>query len=503
MKQTIEDFKQYVERITMFKQAMAILAFDSNTIAPDGGLEQRAKRSGFFELEIFNMYISETMKQHLDALAPHISSLDDDVKAMYRLCKDKYDSGTKIPPELVKEFAELTEESSKAWENARKNANFAEFAPFLKRLVDLQKKLLEYRADEMPVDGTAYDILLDDYEDDMTTEKYDKFFEGLKAVIVPLIKKVLASEKKIDTSFRNFKVDTSTQRKIAEFIANKVGYDLNCGYIGESEHPFSCGSDSTDARITTNYHEDDFISSLYSVLHECGHAIYEQGASENLVGTYLGEGGTMGMHESQSRFYENVIGRSLPFWQSITNELKELLPDEFSHVTPLMFYEFSNQVKNSFIRIEADELTYCLHVIIRYEIEKMLFSGNCEVDDLPNIWNQKYQEYLDITPTDDAVGVLQDVHWSEGLFGYFPSYALGSAYAAQFLSYMQKDFNLDETILNGDFSKIRSWLREKIHAHGCMYTTEELMKREFGEQLDVKHYAEYLNNKYGKLYGLT
>ena len=501
--QTVTDFRNYMERISMFHQAMGIIYFDASTVAPKGGVEQRAKRSGFFGLEIHNMYISDTMKKFLDDLAPELQNLDQDIKAMHRIVKKRYDSATKIPPDLVKAFAELRAEANAVWETAKQNNDFKAFAPYLVRLVEMKKKTLEYRTDEIPKGGVPYDVLLDDFEEDMTVEKYDKFFGGLKEIVVPLIKKVLASEKKIDTSFVNLKVDVETQRRISAFIAEKVGYDLSRGYICEAEHPFCAGADSTDVRITTHYYEDDFMSSLYSVLHECGHGIYEQGVGEDIAGTYLGSGGSSGLHESQSRFIENILGRSLTFWESITDELKAILPKEFSHVTPQMFFEASNIVKNSLIRIEADELTYSLHVILRYEIEKMLFSGSCTVDELPAIWNQKYQDYLGITPPTDTLGVLQDIHWSEALFGYFPTYALGSAYAAQFYSYMQKDFDVDAAMRKGEFVKIKNWLGEKIHKHGTLFTTDQIMQKEFGELLDVKYFAKYLNDKYSAIYELN
>jgi len=502
LENTIQEFKAYLERIIMYSQAMSILSFDSETIAPEGGLENRAKRAGFFELEIFNMAVSSTMKGFLEALEPHQNELDVHTKAMYRLAKKDYDEATKLPPELVKAYAELTEESASVWRKARTENNYKAFSPYLKRIIDMKKQVLTLRASEIPEGGQPYDIFLDDFEEGMTIKKYDDFFEKLKATVIPLIKKVAASKKKIDTSFANTKVDIATQRKISELLANHVGYDLNRGYIGEAMHPFCNGSHKTDIRITTHYYENDFMSSLYSVMHEIGHAIYEQNVGDDIADTTLGDGASSGIHESQSRLYENVIGRNLAFWEYIIDELKSLLPKEFASVTPQMFYEAANESKPSLIRVEADELTYSLHVIIRYEIEKMIFSGEVDVDDLPAIWNQKYQEYLGITPPDDADGVMQDVHWSEGLFGYFPTYALGSAYAAQMLHYMNKEFNIDELILKGEFSKITAWLTDKIHKHGSIYTPNQLIEQAFGEQLNGEYYAKYLEDKFSKLYQL-
>ena len=498
----ITEFKAYLETISMFRQVMSVIGFDSETVAPAGGIEMRAKRAGFFGLEMFKMSTSDTMKGYLDALKPHLQNLDKPLQAMYRKSKKAYDEGTKIPPEMVREFAALRTEAGDVWVKARQENNFHAFAPYLKRLIDMSKEMLALRADEIPEGGVPYDIFLDDFEEGMTVQKYDDFFGKLKAVVVPLIKQIAASGKKIEKDFAKSKVDIETQRKISKMLAEKIGYDLNRGYIGETAHPFCNGPDKTDVRITTRYDENDIFSSLYSILHECGHAIYEQNVGDDVAGTILGSGTSMGMHESQSRFYENVIGRSLAFWEYLADDLKAILPKEFANITPQMFFKAVNESKPSLIRVEADELTYSLHVIIRYEIEKMIFSGEVEVDDLPAVWNRKYQEYLGVSSPTDADGVLQDIHWSMGAFGYFPTYALGSAYAAQLLHYMRKEMDVDTLIAKGDFAKITVWLTDKIHRYGSVYTPNELMELNFGEQLDGEHFAKYLKDKFTALYSL-
>jgi carboxypeptidase Taq len=319
---------------------------------------------------------------------------------------------------------------------------------------------------------------------------------------VPLIKQVASSTKKIDTDFAKAEVDIATQRKISEMLSNKIGYDLNCGYIGESAHPFCNNAGKTDVRIATRYNKVDFLSSMYSVLHECGHALYEQNIGDDIADTILGSGTSSGLHESQSRFYQNIIGCSLAFWEYIIDDLKAVLPAEFTNITPQQFFEATNESKPSLIRVGADELTYSLHIIIRYELEKMIFAGEVEVEDLPELWNKKYQEYLGITPPSDENGVMQDIHWSIGYFGYFPTYALGSAYAAQLLHYMGKDMDVDALIRKGEFTTITKWLTDKIHVHGSLYTPNELMELSFGEQLDGVYYAKYLKDKFMALYEL-
>jgi len=498
----VEDFKAYLDRINTFNSAMSILSFDSSTIAPAGGIALRAKRMGFLQLEIFKMTTGEEIKGYLEALAPHLDELDKPTQAMYKKAKKKYDELTKIPPEKVQEYATLTEEAESVWAQARKDNDFAAFAPYLSRLIAFNKEFLILRADEMPEGGKPYDILLDDFEAGMTIEKYDDFFEKLKAVVVPLIKQIAASKKEIQTDFAKYHVDIPAQRKISDRLAEQIGFDISRGYIGEAAHPFCGGPDKTDVRITTRYDENDFLSSVYSILHECGHAIYEQNIADEIADTTLGTGTSMGIHESQSRFYENVIGRSLAYWQYLTPSLKEILPQEFANITPLMFFEAANKSQPSLIRVEADELTYGLHIVIRYEIEKMIFAGEVEVNDLPALWNKKYAEYLGITPPTDADGVLQDIHWSIGMFGYFPTYALGSAYAAQLLYYMNKEMDVDALIAKGEFATITKWLEEKIHKHGSVYTPNELMELNFGEQLNGEYYAKYLKDKFTALYEL-
>jgi len=495
---TITDFKAHLNRMRMYGQAMSIMNFDAETIAPAGGMVGRAQRMGFFSLEMFKMSTGEEMKGFLEALAPHLAELDKPMQAMYDSCKRSYDAGTKIPPEKVQEFAILRSQAGEVWRSAREANDFAMFSPYLKKLISLGKELLVYRADEITEGGVPYDILLDDFERGMTVKKYDDFFEKIKAVVVPLIKKVTASNKKL--RFDMAKVDIDTQRKISNMLAEKIGYDLNRGYIGETAHPFCSGSHKTDVRITTRYDESDIFSSFYSIMHECGHAIYEQSVADDIADTMLGSGTSMGIHESQSRFYENVIGRSRAFWDYITDDLKAVLPAEYANMTPQQFYEAVNESKPSLIRVEADELTYSLHVIIRYEIEKMIIAGEVEVDDLPALWNKKYEEYLGVSSPTDADGVLQDIHWSGGMFGYFPTYALGSAYAAQMLHYMNKDMDVDAAIRSGDFAKITAWLTDKVHRHGSVYTPDELMELSFGEPLNGEYFAKYLENKFLALY---
>lgn len=495
MEQTAKEFVEYVKRIDTLSRILATISFDNEIFAPEGGLETRSKRMSFLQVELFEMQTGDKMKVFLEVLSPIKNSLDKVTAAMVRNAQEVYDKNMKIPKELIKEFSEAQSKAFVAWQKARKENKFSQFAPHLKGLVEMQKKMLEFRANS---NENAYEILLDDFEKGTTIEIYDKLFGEYKEVAIPLLKKI-ESKKKLETRYINEHVSLEAQEKISEFIATKLGYDLNCGLIEVAAHPFCSSIDKFDTRITTRYDEKDFLSSLYSVAHEVGHGIYEQNTADELVGTTLDDGISMGIHESQSRFYENMIGRSYEFWEHITDELKTYLPEKFQNLTVKQFYEAANKAEASLIRVEADELTYGIHILIRYEMEKMIFTENIDINDLPAIWNKKYEEYLGITPPTDSDGIMQDVHWAYGLFGYFPTYFLGSAYAAQFFT---KKEGIEELIKKGDFKTITDWLTEGIHKHGSVYEPEELVQNFIGEQLDVKYYTDYLTKKFTEVYDL-
>ncbi|MDR1559780.1 MAG: carboxypeptidase M32 [Clostridiales bacterium] len=495
--QTVERFKAYTDRFNAIHQALNLFSWDMAVGAPKGGTESRAKYVGILSAEEFSMRVSDEMKGFLDALEPYGESLDEITKAMLRICRRYYYAYKKIPVEEMREYSELLPRAEAVWEKAREENDFASFAPILDRIIRYQKKFVEYRGYE----GHPYNTLLDDYEPGMTVEKLDVFFNRMKEVIVPLLKRIAASDGRQDkTGFVNRLVPVDKQRAVAGLLMKTVGFDLNRGMLKESAHPFTNDFGKNDVRITTHYHENAFLSSFYSVLHECGHAIYEQNKMDTIADTILDTGISMGVHESQSRFYENIIGRSEAFWEYIYNGLMEILGDDFKDVSARQFYEAANVAKPSLIRIEADELTYCLHIMVRYEIEKQLFSGDFDVNELPGVWNAKMREYLGVEPAADSAGILQDIHWSDGSFGYFPSYAIGNAYAAQILHVMRRDIPVENCVRNGDFKRIQEWLTEKIHRFGSLKTPSELMEELCGETLNAEYYAEYLTEKFSAVY---
>ena len=337
----------------------------------------------------------------------------------------------------------------------------------------------------------------------MTTDILDRVFAELRETIVPIVKAIKASPNKPDTTmlFRHFPKEG--QRAASLEILQQLGYDFEAGRLDETVHPFMIGLNSGDIRVTTKYDENDFRSAVFGTIHECGHALYEQNIDKKLVGLPLSTGASMGIHESQSLFYENFIGRNEEFWQHNFKLLQKHSPEQFADVVVDDFLKAINFVEPSFIRIEADELTYPLHIMIRYEIERELFDGDLQVEQLPQVWNDKYEQYLGIRPVNDAQGVLQDMHWSGGSFGYFPSYALGYMYAAQWKAAMDQDIpNFDELCATGELQPIRAWLTEKVHQYGALKKPFELLQQGTGEGLNAKYLADYLQQKYTKLYQL-
>lgn len=335
----------------------------------------------------------------------------------------------------------------------------------------------------------------------MSVDILDRVFGEVRTGIVELLQKIQSSGVSVDTSFIHHHFSKKQQRDFSIEILKQMGYDFDAGRLDETVHPFQITLNNGDARVTTRYVENDFRVAIFGTIHEGGHALYEQNISKELAGTTLAEGTSMGIHESQSLFNEIFVGRNLNFWRKNYNLLKSYSPGQFDQVSLLDFYRAINEVKPSLIRIEADEVTYPLHIIIRYEIEKALFNDEILVKDLPDIWNKKYEEYLGIKPDHDGVGVLQDVHWARGSFGYFPSYALGYIYAAQFKHALLKDLpNFDDLLANGELVKIKEWFNQKVHKYGKSKKPMEILKEVTGEEPNAKYLLDYLTDKYRQIY---
>ncbi|MDQ0245326.1 carboxypeptidase Taq [Bacillus fengqiuensis] len=494
-----KQFMDYVKKMTAYNEAIGVMFWDLRTGAPKKGVEQRSEVIGMLSSEVFNMSTSEEMAAFLTELNTeeakgHTSEL---TKKMLAECQKEYDRNKKIPAAEYKEYIILSSKSESAWEEAKERSDFAMFQPYLEQIVEYKKKFVEYWGYE----GNKYNTLLDMYEPGVTVEVIDRVFEQLRERIVPLVQQIANSPNKPDISFLYRSFPKEQQREFSRAILKELGYDFQAGRLDETVHPFATGLNPGDVRITTKYDESDFRTAIFGTIHECGHALYEQNISKALIGTNLCDGTSMGIHESQSLFFEKFIGKNYSFWKRNYDVLKQYTPGQFDNVSLDDFYRAVNESKPSLIRIEADELTYPLHIMIRYEIEKGLINGEMEVKDLPQIWNDKYEEYLGIRPESDAEGVLQDVHWSGGDFGYFPSYALGYMYAAQLKQAILKDLpDFDQLIEQGKVDEIRQWLTYHIHQYGKTKQPLEILQDVTGEGLNAQYLIDYLEEKYRRIY---
>ena len=489
-------YRDYQRKLRAYGHASGILIYDKVTGAPKG-----AEAGVSDTLEVLNeaSYKLETSKELLDAvdiLYAHRDELD----AKMRREIEQYMRGVEyiksIPEDEYMAYMTLTNEASDVWHRAKNENDYDSFKPYLQKIFDTQRKFALYYKPECD----PYDTLLDFYERGLTAKRLDGFFDALKAAIVPLIEKI-SKAAPIDDSIMHGHFPVEVQRRFSEYLMQVMGIDRDRCTIGETEHPFTQNFSKNDVRITTHYYENDFTNSMYSVVHEGGHALYELGTGDEYEKTNLAGGASMAMHETISRFYENIIGRSRSFCSLILPEVKKLFP-QFECVSDEKFYRLCNVSRPSLIRMDADELTYALHIIVRYEIERDMIAGRYTAEDIPRVWKEKYKEYLGVDVPDDEHGALQDSHWSGGSVGYFPAYALGSAYGAQILYKMKQEIDVDEAVKSGSTKLINDWLEEKIFRHGAMYDPDELLKMCTGESFDPKYYIDYLTNKYSEIYGL-
>lgn len=416
-------------------------------------------------------------------------------QAFLRVFGRNYARAVKIPRRLVTDMAQTTSRAQAAWIKAREADDFSVFQPHLEKIVELTLE----KAEALGYPEQPYDALLDEFEPGMRASQVEEVFADLKTELTPLVKRITDAQK-TDDSVRSRGFSAAGQREFSLHLLRQMGYDFERGRLDESAHPFTTSLGGNDVRVTTRYHEDDLFSSIFGTIHEGGHGLYELGIDPAYHGSCLGEGTSLGIHESQSRTWENLVGRSLPFWQHFFPELQRIFPEKLSDFDAEGFGRAVNKVRPSLIRIEADEVTYSLHVILRFELELALVNKKLAVKDLPEAWNDLMEQLLGIRPPSDADGVLQDVHWSMGAIGYFPTYALGNLYGAQFLSRMQQDMpDLDTRIEAGDLMSIRRWQQENIHRHGSVYTAPELIRRVSGEPLNPRFFIDYLERKFSRL----
>jgi carboxypeptidase Taq len=499
MSDTFEKLKEYLGKMQKYEQAATLLFWDMDTGMPEEGFAGHSDALTYFSTEQFKLSTAQELKDYLTILnrPEELAELDEDWQFIVKRMQRELELDARIPVDFYSAYVQAQTESGKAWEEAKKKSDFSIFQPHLAKMIEMTKQRMAYRHPGEEI----YDALLNQYEEGMDSATIDRLFEELKAGLIPLVNRILAAEQPDDSKFRRlFAVDD--QKKVQKLLLDYIGFSWDKGTVGESEHPYTLNFCSKDVRVTNHFHEDDVLSAMFSAIHEGGHAIFEQNVNPKLDHTVAGSCYYMGLHESQSRFYENILARNENFWVPIYGQIQEILPG-LSDVSREEFTREINHVRNSYIRTEADEVTYCFHIIIRYEIEKAIFRDGVPVEELPRLWNEKMQEYLKITPRNDAEGILQDTHWADGSFGYFPTYLLGSIYDGMFLDALEQEMGSVDTILKeGRISEITGWLNRKIHVYGSTRLPKDVIAQVCGKEISAEPLIRYFTEKYTRIYRL-
>jgi carboxypeptidase Taq len=500
MEQKLNRLKEVLGEVSDLNNAGALLSWDQQTYMPEGATEARGNMLSTVGKLAHEMFVSDEVGKLLDELKPWAEQQDQDGEE-YRLIKvtaRDYDRSTRVPASFVMKQMQVVTMAHQAWMEARAKSDYSIFKPHLAKILDLTKEYISY----FPKSDHPYDILLDGYEPGMKTADVKDIFGKLRPRQVELIK-AIAKAKQVDDSFLRQKFPGKKQLDFALMVAQKFGYDLRRGRQDLAPHPFCTNFSADDVRITTRINPKFLNTTLFGTMHETGHALYEQGVGHTWARTPLAGGASLGLHESQSRMWENLVGRSLPFWEFFYPQLKKVFPSQLDGVSLKKFYKAINKVQPSLIRVEADEATYNLHIMLRLELEIAMVEGSVSLDDLPALWNTKMQEYLGITPPNDAAGVLQDIHWSGGMIGYFSTYALGNLISAQLWEKFESmNPDIYDQMRKGDFSSLLSWLRVKIHQYGRKYDPAELVLRVTKKPLESEPYVKYLTKKYTDIYDL-
>ena len=485
-----------VQRWNAVGSASGVLGWDQQVMMPEGGTPARSKQLSALSSVHHDMVTADETGELLDELDD--ADLTDEQAAVVREVRREYERADAVPVELVEEISETGSEALQAWEEAKAEDEFETFAPYLEKHVELKREYAEH----IDPDRDPYEVLFEEFEPCLSMERAESILTELREALVPMIEDIRESdvELAVDTFEGTFPEDE--QEALSRDALELVGYDFDRGRLDVSSHPFTSGN-QFDCRVTTRFDETDPLGAVGSTVHEFGHAQYNLGLPQEHFGTPLGTSRDLSVHESQSRLWENHVGRSEAFWREFLPVFQEHFP-QTEEATVRDAYEAFNQVyEDNLIRVEADELTYHLHIVIRFEIERDLVRGDLDVEDVPGVWNDKYEEYLGIRPDTDSEGCLQDIHWSHGNFGYFPTYSLGSVMAAQLFEAAEAEIDdLDAKIAEGEFDDLHDWLGENVHRHGSRYETNELVKRATGEDFSADAFLDYVDEKYGELYGI-
>lgn len=493
------EFLAYIRKIEAVSEALELVFWDLRTKAPAKGIQQRSEVVSVLSSEIFDMKTSTEMAAFIAELASVKEQLDEVTRKTLEVSQKEYEWNKKIPAKEYAAYTKLVAQGETAWAEAREAKDFGILEPYLTEIIALKRRFVAYWGYE----ADKYDTLLDQYEPGMTVALLDDVFAKLRKGITALREKIAASDSEPNRDILKVSISKEKQKAFSISILEKMGFDFEAGRLDDTIHPFAIGMNPGDVRITTRYDEANFKMAVFGIIHEGGHAIYEQNFAPRLVGTNLASGASMGIHESQSLFYEIIVGSSLAFWKSNYPALQQVADSHLDNVSLEDFYRAVNLTESSLIRIEADILTYPLHIMIRYELEKALINEELEVKDLPQVWADKYEAYLGIRPENDTEGVLQDIHWSGGDFGYFPSYALGLMYAAQMYHQLQKEIpNVEKVIASDDYSPIKNWLTEHVHQYGKLKEPLEILQDTTGESLNPNYLLDLLEKRYQFVYQL-
>ncbi|MBK8617204.1 MAG: carboxypeptidase M32 [Anaerolineales bacterium] len=494
----LDQLKEILGEVSDVYHAASVLEWDQQVNMPPGGSDARGQQLGTLGKIAHEKSTSDEVGKLLQDLKHEFTDAESDDAALVRVSARNYDKATRVPSQFVSKQAIVTTKAFEAWVEAKGKSDFSIFRPHLEKVVELVQEYISF----FPPADHPYDILLDDYEPGMKTSEVKEIFNNLRPKQVELIKSI-KSAKQVKDDFLHKKYNEKKVWDFSEAVISKFGYDFNRGRQDKAPHPFQTTFSVNDTRITNRFESENPLSTLFSAMHEAGHAMYEQGSNPIYERTPLAGGTSLAVHESQSRMWENLVGRSLPFWEHFFPELKKTFPSQLDGVSAKSFYKAINKVEPSMIRVNADESTYNLHVMLRLELEIGMVEGKFAIKDLPEIWNAKMQDYLGIVPPNDAQGVLQDVHWSSGLMGYFSTYALGNLVSAQLWEKINADItDLDDQIRKGKFDSLLGWLREKVHIFGHKYDPQDLIEKVTGSKIDSAAYVRYLTKKYSDIYGL-
>lgn len=495
----IENLLKHYSEIALLRKIKAVLDWDLNVNLPSKASAGRAKQSAYLAKRSTDLWQDNEFRNNLEK-ANTVTDLSKKEKAIVRNLNIAAKYYFNVPQKLIIEKEQVTSKAFMVWKEAREKNNFPAFLPSLKELIEIDRKIAEH----IGYKDNPYDALLDLHEPELTTEYTRKMFDTIKPALIDLVKKVqkVTVDDVIEQKYINAKYTypLDKQKSLDLVFMKLAGYDFDAGRLDVSPHPFTTSLDRYDVRITSAYKEKDFRFSFTSTVHETGHALYEQGVNPEYTDTPLESGVSYGIHEALSRFWENMVGRSPDFLAYIAKDFREAFPKQLEKMTDREFIELFHVVRPSFIRIESDEVTYSLHIILRFEIENALINGQIKPEEAADVWKEKSKEYFGIAPKTDTQGVLQDVHWAYGAFGYFPSYAMGNLYGAQILASMKKELQVDKDLAKGNLANIHKWLDKNIHIYGSLYLPNELIKKATGEKLNPQYFIDYITTKYTKLY---